>query len=380
MRAITCKKMLLPNGSYTDGGVILIKDGKILEAGPKVKIPEGCDVYHADQCYVTPGLIESHGHISMEDDNEMTGVVTADMDALDAVDPLSDTVKKLRSGGFTTFCTLPGSSNLVGGIGAVLKLKDAYAADTMLIPQCRSLKMALGENPKKFYGAKGMTPGSRMGNAGMIRRTFDGILKMMEQENAEASMDRGQRILASALRGERLVKIHCHAVSDITMAVRLAEEYKLNYTLEHVTSGYRIAEFLAEHEVRCCLGPLAIQPLKYEIADISPKNAGILEKAGVTFSLIHDSGWDTIFLPSIVGQCTAWGLSREAAMRGLTIEAARNLGLQDRIGSLEAGKDADIAIFDGDPLLNTTKCTAVFIDGVLYEQDSTNFMTGGVWA
>ena len=376
MLAIICKKMLLPTGDFANGGAILIENGKILEAGPQVKVPENCPVYPVQDGYVTPGLIESHGHITPGDENEMTSVITTDMDILDCIDPFCPIIPQLRQAGFTTFCTVPGSSNLIGGIGAALKLKSGHTPEDLILPECRPLKMALGENPKKIYGQKGVTPGSRMGNAALIRRTFHQALTFMEKPSSDAEPDRTQKILSSVLSGERLVKIHCHTAQDIATAVRLGKEYHLNYTLEHVTAGRYVAEFLAENQVRCCVGPLAIQPLKMEMKDISLSNPGELEKAGVSFSLIQDAGWDTIFLPSLAGLCTAWGLSLSAARRGITIEAAKNLGLQNRIGSLEPGKDADIAIFDGDPLLNTTRCLVTFIDGEEYKQEKE---AGAVW-
>lgn len=369
MQAIKCGKMLLPDGRYAKDSVILIRDGKILEAGPGVKIPEKSEIYDAGDGTVTPGLIESHGHLAMEDTNEMTSPMTPDMDIVDSIDPLSPLIRTIRGAGFTSFCTLPGSSNLIGGIGAALKLKDADCPEDLLIPECRPLKLALGENPIRFYGKKGTAPGSRMGSGALLREKFTkarAYLEKKERGQLDAE-DKAMENLASVLEGKRPVKIHCHAVQDMQAAVRLAEEFHFRYTLEHVTSGRYIADYLARHHVRCCVGPLMMQPLKMEMKDLDPSNPGMLEKAGVSFSLIQDAGWDTIFLPSFAGICTAWGLSREAAMRALTTEAAGNLGLEDRIGSLEKGKDADIAVFDGDPLENSTRCRAVWIEGQYYD-------------
>lgn len=369
MQAIKCRTMFLSDGTYAKDCVILIRDGKILEAGPDVKIPEGCELYDAGDGVVTPGLIESHGHLSMEDTNEMISPMTPDMDIVDSIDPLSPLIRTIRGAGFTTFCTLPGSSNLIGGIGAALKLKDADCPEEMIISECRPLKLALGENPKKFYGNKGMAPGSRMGSGALLRNKFTAARAYLEKKEKGQldAEDVSMENLSSALNGKRLVKIHCHAVQDMQAAVRLADEFHFCYTLEHVTSGRYIADYLARHHVRCCAGPLMMQPLKMEMKDLDPSNPAMLEKAGVPFSLIQDTGWDTIFLPSFAGICTAWGLSREAAIRALTIEAARNLGLEKKIGSLERGKDADIAVFDGDPLENSTRCRAVWIEGHYYD-------------
>lgn len=369
MLAIKCGHLLLPGGSFITGGAIVTSRGKILDAGPDTKIPEGCPILDASDKWVTPGLIESHGHLS-EDSNEMTAPFTPDMSAIDALDPFDPCIPLIRSAGFTTFCTLPGSSNLVGGTGIAVKLKEAQCPEDMIIPECQPLKMAIGENPKLTYGKKGITPGSRMGNAALIRRTFTeaaAYLEKREKGKLDAP-DRAKEVLADALAGKRRVKIHCHTAQDITMAVRLAEEFRLTYTLEHVTSGRFTAEYLAEHQVSCCVGPLLIPALKLEMKDIHPSNPGVLERAGVSFSLIQDAGWDTVYLPSLAGLCTAHGLSSQAALNALTIQAARNLGLESRIGSLEPGKDADISIFTGNPLENTAVCTDVLIDGVHYEK------------
>lgn len=367
MFALKCGRLLLPDGTFTPGGAILVSEGKIVEAGCSTRIPDGCEILDYSDKWVTPGLIESHGHLA-DDSNEMTGPVTPDISAIDGIDPFDPCIRQIRNAGFTAFCTVPGSSNLVGGTGIAVKLKDVQCVDDMMMPECQPLKMAIGENPKLTYGKKGMAPGSRMGNAALIRKTFTEAGLYLEKR-LKGTLDapvRAQEPLADALEGKRLVKIHCHTAQDITMAVRLAEEFSLNYTLEHVTSGRFAAEYLARHQVRCCVGPLLIPPLKLEMKDVHPCNPGELEKAGIEFSLIQDAGWDTIYLPSLAGLCTAHGLSQAKALQALTVQAARNLGLENRIGALLPGLDADISVFDGNPLENTTRCTDIFIEGKHY--------------
>lgn len=365
--ALRCGRLLRPDGRFAQNETVLVQGGKITAVGPHIDVPEGFETLDLSGAWVTPGIIESHGHINVDDSNEMAASpIVPHMSALYSVDPFSPSVARVRRAGVTAMCVLPGSGCLIGGTGAAVKLKPAQTAAEMLIPECQPLKMALGQNPLTFFGKKGLSPASRMGNTAVLRKTLYEIREKLDKDPAGYDgLPWPDRILADAIAGSRLVKIHCHTAQDIATAVELAEEFHFRYTLEHATEGYKIPAFLREKGVRCCLGPVFIQPLKTEMGNITPRNPAALARAGVPFSLIQDSDWETVFLPSLAGVCTAYGLPRETALRAITIEAARNLGLDGRMGSAEPGKDADIAAFSGDPLLNTSRCLLTIIDGIL---------------
>lgn len=370
--AIKCGFMLDETGRFLENQIILVEDGKIQTCGPCFDIPADYTVVDASDSWVTPGLIESHGHLNMADANELTAnPILPHMSIIDTIDPFAPVIRDIRNAGVTSFCNLPGSGCLIGGTGVAVKLKDAVAPEEMILEECQPLKMALGENPKTAFGQKGLAPFSRMGNAAMIRKAFYDVREKLDKGGADAgaNLTRTDKILADCLDGKRIVKIHCHAEQDIITAVRISEEFGYRYTLDHVTIGYRVADYLSKKNVRCCIGPVFMFPQKAEIKDVSPFNPKILAEAGVRFSVSQDSNWEAIYLPSIAGACVAYGLSREKALQSITIEAAENLGLSHRIGSIKAGKDADLAIFDGDPLLNTTHCLMTMIDGVLYRND-----------
>lgn len=371
--AVQCGKLLTPDGIWRQQQTVIIEQDKIAAVQEGFSAPQDCEIIDAREKWVSPGLIESHGHLATGDDtNEMvSNSIMPYFSVRDAIDPADPAIAAVRGGGFTTYCILPGSGALINGTGMTVKLRDAKTVEEMELPGFAPLKLALGDNPKMMNKKKGISPASRMGSGALLRQAFYAVKAQLEggSFDFESAVNWQNLPVAEALCGKRPVKIHCHDPKDIVAAVRISEEFGLDYTLEHVTGGRYVADFLREHNVRCCLGPLLIQPLKYELALIDPVNPGVLEKAGVAFSLIQDAAWDTdtLQLPSLAGVCTAYGLSKEAAMRGLSIEAAKNIHMDHRIGSVEAGKDADLAVFNGDPLLNTTRCELTMIDGIVYD-------------
>lgn len=365
-----------------DGGTILIDKGKITAVGKDVLIPDGSQVIDAKGKWVTPGFIEAHSHISMAsspnnynnriDLNEYSDPATPYLMAADSVNPRDFAICKARETGFTTACSLPGSSNVMGGNGICIKLKEAETAKELIIPGTEQFKMALGENPKRFFGDNKKAPVTRMAVAALIRDRFYTALSYAEKrEQAKQSgnlipFDYKLHALLPVLEGKRKVRIHCHRSDDIVSAISLAEEFKLDYSLEHVTEGYMIKNFLAEKKPSMVLGPLALEPTKIETANITWKNPVELNAIGIEFSFMQDTGYNTYLLPLYVGKCIAEGLPEEIAFRALTIHPARLLNLDHRMGSLEVGKDADIAIFSGHPFSAMSKCEKTIIDGEIY--------------
>lgn len=371
------------NGILTDG-TILIEGGTILAVGRDLEIPEGARIIDAGNSYVMPGLIDCHTHLSIHQDiaanpgplldvNEGSDPVTPQLHAIDAVNPQDPAIPRVRKAGFTTVYTGPGSANCIGGQGFAMKLRG-HTVEEMAIEGTEMMKFALGENPKRFYGMRKLEPWTRMGTAAVIRKALYDA-KQYSDRLIEAETDPAKApepdfkldALVKVVRGEQRVRIHCHRADDIMTAIRISEEFGLDYVLEHCTECYKIKDVLAEKHCRVVVGPLRLGPLKQEVWGIRMETPGILTEAGVDVALMADTAGNTAWLPMEVGLCMRRGLPEEAAIKGVTLYPARILGLEDRIGSIEAGKDADLAVFDGHPFDNLSLCRLTMIDGEIYD-------------
>ncbi len=374
MKALVNGKVITVTGETFEQGTILFENGKITAVGQNLPVPEGAEVIDVQGCTVTPGLIDCHTHLCVmhgretmpghQDYNEMLDAVTPNIRALDALNPFDPAIERVRGAGFTTCYTGPGSSNVIGGMGCSFKLRGT-TAEEMYIPGSDQMKMAMGENPKRCFGMKGKPPMTRMGTAGLAREFFDRALEYADKldKGEKPAFDARLAALVPVVRGEMRVRIHCHQANDIVTAIRLAREYHLDYALEHVTEGYKILDLLAGENVYCTIGPLLLTPLKMEVWGLEQSTPGVLEKAGIPVCLTADGGWDTQWLPTHAGIIVRRGMSEEGALRAITINPAHVMGLDSRIGSIEPGKDADFAVFDGNPLSNLTECRLTIIDG-----------------
>lgn len=370
-------------------GTILVDQGRITALGSGIAVPDGAQVIDAAGKYVTPGFIDAHTHIALinepqcrpvtYDANELTNPCTPFLHAMDAFNPFDPSIGIVRAAGFTTCYTGPGSANVIGGLGFAFKLKQSDNVADMMLPGTEMMKFALGHNPKNIYGTQKKTPGTRMGIAALLREQ---LTNAREYSDALAQAERDQtkppkrdfRLdpLVPVVRGERKVRIHCHRNDDVLTAIRISEEFGLDYCIEHVTEGWMIREYLAKKGCDMVLGPLTLGYTKPEVWNITIKNPALLEQAGITnFSLMEDAGSETRNLPFHIGLCIAHGLSMETAYRAVTINPARMLGIADRVGSLEVGKDADLAIWSGNPFCNFTLCEKTIIDGVVYENEDS---------
>lgn len=376
------KIQTITNGILEEG-TVLVEDGKILAVGKDLPVPEDAQVIDTTGCWVMPGLIDCHTHICLmsepktmpslqSETNEKSGPITPYLRALDALNPFDYAVDKVRNAGFTTIFTGPGSCNLIGGMGISCKLRGV-TADEMAIQGSEQMKFALGENPKRIYGMEGKTPVTRMGSAGLIRKTLfeakqysDALLRSEKGEGVPPAFDYNLHHLVPVVRGEMKVRIHCHRADDIATALRLVDEFNLKYSIEHATDGIRVKDVLGKRGATCVIGPLLLEPNKQETENICLETAGVLEKAGCKICLMADNASRTAWLPMEIGMLLRRGLSEETAFRAVTINAAENLELDHRIGSLEPGKDADIAVFDGHPFSNMSLCRLTMIDGVVY--------------
>lgn len=383
MTAIINGKVVTVTGGTFEKGVVLVDNGKIRAVGQDIEIPKDAEIIDAAGCWVLPGLIDCHTHISnfnepnsmpgQYDGNEATGPITAQVRAADAIYPDDYAIKPVREAGFSTVCVLPGSANVIGGTGVALKLRG-HTAQEMIIPGTEVMKFALGENPKRVYGSKKVIPSTRMGVGAVLREALfnakvysDALLAAESDPSKKPKPDFKLEALVPVVRGEMRCRIHAHTSHDILTAISVAEEYGLDYVIEHCTEGYKIADVLNEKGAKVVIGPHLTAMSKTEIHGRRLETPGILAKEpNMTVCLTADTGSETAYLPMTIGLLMRHGLSEEDAIKGVTINPAKVLQLEDRIGSLEAGKDADIAIFDGHPFDSMSLCRLTMIDGVVY--------------
>jgi imidazolonepropionase-like amidohydrolase len=332
-------------------------------------------VVDAAGCHVYPGLVDAHTHHGVyaevtgpegADGNEMTAPIVPHVRALDSLNWFDPAFDDSVAHGVTTVNVVPGSGNVIGGQGMVVKTWGLRPADRILL-QPSGVKMALGENPKRVHGAKDRTPATRLGNAALMREAFvEARNYQRKRARGEGERDLRWEILADVLAGKIPARCHAHRADDILTALRISREFGFPLTIEHCTEGHLVADELAAAGVMCTLGPLLTGKSKQELKDRSLEAAAALEEAGVVFGFTTDHPViPTYSLPLCAAYAVAAGMSRQGALRALTLDGARLVGLEQRIGSLEAGKDADCFIADGDLLDPRTKVLATFVDGQL---------------
>ncbi|WP_299167000.1 amidohydrolase [uncultured Arthrobacter sp.] len=352
-------------------GTVVIEDGKISALGADVTAPEGADVVDAGGKWLLPGFVDAHVHLGTheegegwagDDTNEMTDPVTAGVRALDAVNPFDPGFDDALAGGVTSVNVNPGSGNPIGGLAVAIHTHGRYIEE-MVLRSPSGLKSALGENPKRVYGEKKQTPSTRLGTAMIIRKAF------MEAQNYMGKADENARdpkleALAMVLRREIPWRQHAHRADDIATALRIADEFGYDLVLDHGTEAHLLADVLAERGVPVLIGPLFTTKSKVELRGRSIANPGKLAAAGVEISIITDH--PVIPINFLVHQATLSvkeGLDPSTALRSITINPAKVLGLAERIGSLEPGKDADVVLWSGDPLDVMQRALTVWIGG-----------------
>jgi len=366
-----------------DEGIILIEDGKIKSVGESVKVPEGAEVIDAKGKVVMPGLVEAHCHIGIyeekigwagSDGNEATDPATPHMRALDGIKANADEGGLIAAleAGITTAQILPGSANVIGGMGVVIKTAPKVVTDEMVIRSPSGMKIAFGENPRRVYGVEQKkTPSTRMGVAGVLREWLQKAKSYMEkkelfkdQPEKLPEVDMRLEALELVLKGEIPLRAHAHRADDVATAVRIAEEFGVEMSWEHATEGHRVAEWIAEKGIPAVWGPSLMARPKWEMRELSFDTPRILYEAGVKFAIQTDAvGSSIAFLPLCAGMAVKHGLPYDEALKAITITPAEILGVDDRVGSIEKGKDADLRILDGDPLELRTRVEMVIING-----------------
>ena len=368
-------------GPVIEDGYLELKDGIIADLGPMEEMPEGSDEQLDLQgLHVYPGLIDAHCHLGMweegldfegDDGNEDTDPTTPQLRAIDAINPMDAAFGETLQAGITTVVTGPGSANPIGGQMCALKTWGV-CVDDMILKAPVGMKFALGENPKNTYHDKSQMPVTRMATAAVIRdqlkkaqRYQEDLQRAQEDEDCDKpEYDPKCEALLPVLQGKLKAHFHAHRADDMFTALRLAKEFHLDLVLVHGTEGHLVAQRLAQTGVPVITGPLISTRPKPELRNASYRNPGALANAGVPTAISTDHPEIPCnFLTICAAVAVREGMKHEDAMKAITIQAATICGLQDRIGSLEVGKDADLAVFRGDPLSASEKPAMVFING-----------------
>lgn len=383
--------ILLKNGCvYTmagqtyDNGYVVIEGETIAEVGgmDTLQITESAfeEVHDCSGCIIMPGMVDGHSHIGMwedglgfegDDGNEDTDPIMPHLRALDAVNPLDRAFSEGLRAGVTTSVTGPGSANVLGGQFVALKMAGK-CVDDMVIKAPVAVKAAFGENPKSTYHDKNQTPTTRMATAALLRETFVKAKEYQRslaeyrknpEEEDKPEYDIKSESLLAVLDKKIPLKVHAHRSDDMFTALRIAKEFDIPITLEHATEAHLMTEYF-DGSVPVLVGPLLCDRSKPELRNLTPEIAGILEAAGLAPAIITDHPETPVqYLPVSAAIAVREGMPYMAALEAVTIRPARYTGIADRVGSLEVGKDADIAVFDGDPLAYTSKTVMVWLNG-----------------
>ena len=365
----------ITHGDIPDGK-ILVDNGKILAVGKEIDVPAGCEVFDACGKLITPGLIDAHTHIGLDesairwegaDYNERSDPVTPEMRGIDGLNPMDEALGFALAGGVTTAVTGPGSANVIGGTFLAIKL-CGKCVDEMVIRNPVGMKVAFGENPKNCYGQNGYKmPVTRMGIAALLRQTLNkarNYRKDRENDNP-CPLDLQMEAMLPVLRKEIPLKVHAHRADDMLTALRIAEEFDVDVTLDHCTEGHLIVEQLVKAQRPVLVGPTFGSKSKYELKNKTFATPGILANAGLIVCIITDAPVIPLqHLTLAAGLAMREGMKEEDAWRAITVNPAHVAGIDQRVGSLEIGKDADIAVFNGNPLREIQAETVqVFVNG-----------------
>ena len=371
-------KIITMSDKNYENGCILIHDNKIVDIQEYIEESDNMEVIDVNRAWVMPGIIEAHCHIGLseegirfegDDINEATNPITAHLRAIDAINPLDIAFTDAIKGGITSAMTGPGSANVCGGKFVFMKMAGD-SIDDMIVENDYAMKVAFGENPKRVYSSKSTSPSTRMATASILR---EALLKAKNYKDKKEEANKNgeyfeidfkQECWIDVLDKKIPLKAHAHRADDILTAIRIAKEFDVNMTLDHCTEGHLIAENIKKSGFSAIVGPSLMNRSKYELKNKTFETSGILNKHGVTVAITTDHPVVPIqYLPICAGFAAKAGLGVEEGLKAITINAAKICGVDDRVGSLEVGKDADIAIFTGNPMETFTETLYTIING-----------------
>lgn len=380
MKAIVKARINPVTAPIIENGSILIKGKKIIALGSNITIPTSAEIISARGKTIIPGLIDAHTHLGIdeeglgwegEDYNEIAEPITPQLRAIDGINPADIGLASARKHGITTVMVAPGSANVLGGQAAAIKTKGTVV-DQMIVKSPVGIKAAFGENPKNVYGKLDKSPITRMGIAALLR---EALIEAEDYRNQKAAKLKAGETIYRELKNESLLKIlnkeiplkaHAHRADDIMTAIRIAREFNLDLTIEHCTEGHLIADQIAAAGFAAAVGPSLTGKSKVELKQQDFKTAAALAAAGVKIALVSDHPVtpvkNILFYAMLAVKA---GLSKQEALKAVTINPAEILGVENRVGSLAVGKDADLLIFNGDPLTFASNLELVMIDGDL---------------
>ncbi len=383
-------RIITMNGDeIIENGYIIIQNGKIKEVAEGEVSANDEDIFDANGGTVTPGFIDAHTHLGMIEDsitfegddlNEESSPISPQLSAIDGINPLDVCFADAYKAGVTSVCTGPGSANPISGAMVAMKTYGKRVDDMMISCPC-AMKFALGENPKSVYHGKSEAPQTRLATASLIREALTKAKKYVKSmDNYEADSenfdepeyDDKNEALAPVIKGECPAHFHAHRADDIFTAIRIANKFSLKYTIVHCTEGYMIADELLKENVSAIVGPNMTDRSKPELKNLSFENPKILNQHGILTAISTDHPETPVqYLPICAALAHKHGLPYMDALKAITVNAAKILGIDDKVGIIKKGMDADIAIFDGDPLNLYTNTVKTIINGItVYEKNN----------
>lgn len=372
MIALTNGTIYTMEGDILQNGAVLIEKEKIIAIGAEIVIPQDAQIIDVAGRIITPGFIDAHTHIGIDEEihqpigddcNEMTEPNTAELRAMDAINYRDLAFQDAVKAGITTVMITPGSANVFGGLITVMKTAGKTYKE-MLVNGEAGLKMAFGENPKRVYGEKDKTPSTRMATMAIARQGFYEAREYINKSEEDKEFSLQTEHIAKALDGGIPVRAHAHRADDIMTAIRLRDEFNLDLVVEHCTDGHLIVDELLEANVPVTVGPSLSNRAKAEMEHVTFRTPGVLANAGIEVAIITDAPCTPIqYLPICAGLAMREGMKEYDAFKALTITPAKILKVDDRVGSLKVGKDADIVVWDGHPFELMGKPHMVFVNG-----------------